>query len=1483
MSLEALRSSALLSRHNAIREAQGAHLTLLHEFLRITNCIANNEHLSSLYNIKFPAPFENQSPEAILSWLRDNSLENSKHLDETTLPTPNILQDAASISVSEPNSPPSVPTAEVQAPSGAANPAGKATVALGPTSSQSMATPAVQHQPEPLRDASQNGDPSPAAAPIVPDGSSLPPPEQLAPPDREEEAQLSSTTERLLDLETPQKPAKVLHLPPEKVQEERLRERHQALRHEQSEQAQRLLQKPTPGQLSTHQEAASSPSSTNGAQSAATPQAPQESPGTSPDTEHPPEILPPKELRPSPEEQRVKDEHDRHLEAQKELARKAALGDVRETPDDQLLWEEREAAARDAEEREARESVNGPEAVASGEQEETQAEALLEPEAGEKMDGIAEAKDHQADAKQDALVDIPSTTPTNQNQGHETPSATAEDPKSAHKRTYSEMVEAVPSTPITVSPQNLVKDPTSASKARPVQDSFVDTSGVSSSPSGKPPQIPPHRRVPSDPYAAFENVDCLKGASEDPDRDYLEPLFKVQAYESQNIRSGLSLSELIRSASKSLSTQDQFTCQHERLDYRVLRRIYQLQNANKWSLRQMQQVKEPPQPVSHLDHMMAEMKWMRKDFRTEKKMKLNLCAFLANECAKFVAAGEDERKSMQVQLKSTKQTSRESGDAIPELDSSDSAPEDDAMPATPTRFEGIPATIVVAPDLSETVLQLRQKGQLGLALRSLPSAKPWNLPTRIKEPPRLMLPVSKFVDGKIRPLPGKAPRKRSRYDYEDDAKLLERESEQKRMCPDRDLTPEEQDIALFHPENKHIRDRLHASSLFRPPSEFQMPSTSFYEFRQGSHWLIEDEQKLRRLAKEYAFNWSLIAEEMTLPSRLKSSFDRRTPWECFEHWVELESLPQEMRKTAYFKTWYQRLEQSAAASERRFQAQVAAMQQASNGATTPTPMRRKTTPSRVDKRKNNRYLWLVDAMRKLARKREAAAYKQAEAQRAAASRKTMTDANQSNPPKLTPQQISQKRHERDLQQQEAFRQRQQALIDTRNRQAQMARAAAAQQHVMMNGMPGQQRPGVGMPQQHPQIQVNGQVPPPSRQPMPMATRNGHLAVPQVGAQGIPQAQMRPGGGMQPPNMQRMTYANGQVQNPQYGSQQQQMPNNGSAVSPGHGGMTAQHQFQSNQAMMNQYNTQAQQPNGAGQVHNAQNANNHQMGGSPNMPPPPAPHHQAGAPQQLSSGHVPAVIAIKNSLRASNPTWTEEQLQAATNARLQSQSQSQSQTQPQPQSQSQTQPQPQPHSQTTPQVRQNAMNAAAGINGGTPAQNNATNLQSYHQNQAAYHNNNNNNNTSNIPNGNAPFTNGDGINNTAQQAVVNGVQGSPQNNYAQLMRQRQMQQMRMHSPNVNGVGGGSPNLSHSSPNMQPASPNMQYANTNGMAQGVQPMNGNLNGQQRPPSRSNSGTPGQLQRIGSSGSVPGVAHTGGMQSPGALGQQGSPRTMQAGMAR
>lgn len=1357
----------------------------------------------------------------------------------------------------------------------------------------------------------------------------------------EEEVDLSAATVQSLDKQASPKSAKVVHLPSEEVQEEQLRQRADDERRKQSdaESSARSSQRLNAPQT----ELASSPSSTVGAYSAATPLPPQDSPETSPDSETAQvDVLPPKDLRLSPEQQREKDEHDRILEAQKEIARSNALGDVAATPDEQLRWEEKEAAARQLEEQSAREDVGGPEPDSKTARTSTEAEQVAEAmEVDPRSQQMREASVPAADEAQpndpatskvqvgqdDAQPDDDTIAVAHRIRSPPEPSVEA----ARHPEAGASMDRATNSSPgsrpermttrvssgamrqksvseilgQSQSPPNeglqsarrelLSPEPVSPLTQRRQSNDHANHATNSSPQFTRPsfPRLSLPMRTTTDTRPSLDRLDALKGASQDPERDYLEPLFRIQAHESANSTTR-TLPDLIKMVPKALSTEDHFTALHERLDFRMLRRIYQLQNANKWSLRQMEKCQEPKQPMTHHDHIVAEMKWMRKDFKAERKMKKSICAWLARRCADFVASGPEERKALRINVKSHQaKPSPTSNDAVPELElAGDSAPEDDLTPSTPRAVSPLPATLVVAPEIASKIEELHKSGKLAKTLEQLPKVGLLSAQSRHQAEPVTL--VSKFVTGKVIPNVSRPARKRSRYDYDDEAEVVESRPDQKRRRHDEHESRADGSIcALFDPENKPVRDRLHSNNVFRPPSEFMMPSTQFYEFRSGSQWIWEDDQKLRKSAKDYSFNWSLIADEMQLSTRYKSSAERRTPWECFERWVELESLPADMRKTVYFKTWFQRLEQSQQAAERRYQQQVAHIQQqaAQSGGPTHVPPRRRTAPTRVEKRRSTRYLWMVEGFRKLAKKREQAAWKQAEstfapcyddipicalantplaAARAAAQRKSQSEPAQVNKMvKMTPQEFSKKRQERDMQIAEAHRQHKIKMFEAQQRQLAMARQAQQQQQQQsqtqppsggQNGLPGQQRPHTS-PAQQAQMQANGQQMPNMNGPtaatqqarpgMPVAPqRNGHLAPPQVNAQGIPQAQMQARTGMmQHPHMMQsqMSQGNSAGRSAHFQGQQYQMTNGGNMPSPGGAGLTNQQQLQQNSALLQAFHQQNQQHTGGGSNMNLnQSGIGQQMSNSPSMPPPPTPQ---GAPQQLSSGHVPQIIAIQNQLRVQNPGVSEEQLKVMATTQMKAQSQNS-------------------------QARQNAMNAAAGI----PNQSSPTGMQQqYGQNQTAYVGN--RQATSGM---NGTYMNGDGSSQHASMSTVGATIGSPsqQQAYAQKMWQRQqmqLQQMQMQSPNSSHAQlNGSPSLAQASPTMAPASPSMQYPNMN-QANGMgTPMAATNN--QRPSSRSN--TP-QMQRLGSSGS--GVAAMGnGMQSPGAQ-LQGSPRNMQASMAR
>lgn len=277
---------------------------------------------------------------------------------------------------------------------------------------------------------------------------------------------------------------------------------------------------------------------------------------------------------------------------------------------------------------------------------------------------------------------------------------------------------------------------------------------------------------------------------------------------------------------------------------------------------------------------------------------------------------------------------------------------------------------------------------------------------------RPALPLSKYVEGRMNLLSEGPPRKRSRFHYENEDSDDEKDGDfvADQFVHHVQLPPGTDEVALFNPETKHIRDRLHAGHQFRPPSEHPMPTQSFYECRSSSQWTMVEDDELRGLVREYSYNWSLISNMLSTKSLFISGAERRTPWECFERWINLEGLPSDMQKTQYFKAYNTRIE--AAQRVIAQQNQLAAQQASASGGAVAPIRRRPSTPLRVERRRNQKHLTLIDAMRKLAKKRETTLQKQQHNATQNAAIKKTTDAASRGPIK-TPRDYSLLRWERD--------------------------------------------------------------------------------------------------------------------------------------------------------------------------------------------------------------------------------------------------------------------------------------------------------------------------------------------------------------------------------------------------------------------------------------------------------------------------------------
>lgn len=811
----------------------------------------------------------------------------------------------------------------------------------------------------------------------------------------------------------------------------------------------------------------------------------------------------------------------------------------------------------------------------------------------------------------------------------------------------------------------------------------------------------PQKVSPDDGHLALERLDNREIQKTGPkERDYLYTLFENKAH---SMSRQTSMTYLIQNAHKTLSTTDHLVEYELSAECRILKRLYQLQEKQRWALRQYKRADEAPRPTSHWDYFLDHMKWMRTDFREERKWKLAAARSLAESCAEWVASSPEERSRLQVKVRPPKFLNKPEKPEEPEDVDMEDLPgptasshptpelmpsnEDDSISDDIADLRDLPMTIAPAalfslgssefnfpvdhtPALDKLLNELPLYGPSALGFDFVKSNLAERLDAKWKTD---IVPLSRWATEKLPAKEYRPPIKRSRYEYE-----LEM-SPKKKSLP---LPAEDTNVALFMQENKPIRDRIHPGHSFRPPSEHPMPTQAFFETRSSSQWTHAEDDELRKLVKDYSYNWSLISSCLTPRGSYTSGADRRTPWECFERWIGLEGLPADMSKTAYFKTYSGRIE----AAGRHVAAQIEEAQRRA-GANVQIPVRKRTTqPVRVERKRTQRHLAMLDAMRKLAKKREAALQKQQHQADLAAMRK-VNDANVPKPSYKTPAEFSQLKQEREAklaERQEIYRQQ---LIAHQRATAQQQRNQSSQLNSMPNGMP----PGApnmrgppsaaGMP-----AMPNGALQVPNghpRHPMIAMQQNMQLAPGMVGPKLTPQmqaqmqAQMAARGAATSPQQMRMLQEASRVQQEQLMRQAQQAQN-GAHSSPN--------------------NTHAALAAGKG-INNA--AYMAAMGGANGVGSPANMSHASASPrpatassgQALSSGHIPVLTQIANKIREHHPNLSDDDIN-----RLASQQITQYQQQATAAAAGQSQKRQQPHNQA-------ALNAAIGaVNAGNQASN-----------------------------------------------------------------------------------------------------------------------------------------------------------------------------------
>lgn len=448
-------------------------------------------------------------------------------------------------------------------------------------------------------------------------------------------------------------------------------------------------------------------------------------------------------------------------------------------------------------------------------------------------------------------------------------------------------------------------------------------------------------------------------------KDYMYILFLRQALE--NLFNKTDLLHTLSSSAKTLTTGDWQACLSERQDCAVVRRIYEWQQNGRWVLRQMKPLPEPAVPQTHQNTLMNEMRWLHTDFREERKAKLSVASQLAEWCQDWILSSTERRAALQ--LKTTRVLVSPLNMVQSPMDLSSGNVED------PDNDSPITASDINLP--STSAMQSTEPVSLFDPSKLLPNFGNRDLTTNdalVSHIPSCSLRLSDETHisswGEVvqpdflQPAVDQARRQDMGTSAESSGRRAEVEAS---------LPPEDNTSALFQPESELMKKRLNAPSMFKLPMS-QMPSQSFYELRKASQWTAEDDHNLRTYVRDFPSNWELISDRMQANSRslFTPNTQRRAPWECYERLLQLESQASEAGNRPFIGPAGQ-FQRGLEKIKMRYDAQQQMQQHAQNAGQPAMPQwARFPSPIRVEKKVNRKFVGMIEAARKLARKREQA-------------------------------------------------------------------------------------------------------------------------------------------------------------------------------------------------------------------------------------------------------------------------------------------------------------------------------------------------------------------------------------------------------------------------------------------------------------------------------------------------------------------------------
>ncbi|KAG7784690.1 hypothetical protein KL910_004943 [Ogataea haglerorum] len=524
----------------------------------------------------------------------------------------------------------------------------------------------------------------------------------------------------------------------------------------------------------------------------------------------------------------------------------------------------------------------------------------------------------------------------------------------------------------------------------------------------------------------------------------------------------LQLPKLLLRAHKSLTTDSYETALVEGKISVLYSRMEELKRKHSWSLRQPKKFLDPflaTGKKTHWDYLLSEMKWLATDFKQERRFKMVQCYYIAQAVkeywkygkvccvrrkqARLLSDKEIEERNLSKELaplngSETTEVSEKVEEEPVELAQNT---ENKADNAANTQIE----SVTVKPESEENAKTQESEINVEMTkevivhgsiesvsntetlLEEQPTVDPSHLlsfndtayPSKeyeeVKRHQEEIQPFKMYADFDlfnktettvIESLSSYVPFRQTEKDH-----LIERYEygHISSMLPPADEEPDWEKIVLKKKKETEKHSVPYQKGLFSPAyRRFNIlkppapPSIKNLELRIPTIWLPQDDKYLIRYVTDFSFNWNIISAHLSAkPTRsYTSNIERRTPWQCFERYIQLNDKFQFSDMRGLYpmaaKEWLEAAHKVQISTKRRISPLGVGIESIQRG--------------------HRRLRWgsMFDAMRKLMKKRENV---QKPPQQP---RKNNSEEKRTDTP--TPEQLSKLKFERDRAIQEAYAQ-----------------------------------------------------------------------------------------------------------------------------------------------------------------------------------------------------------------------------------------------------------------------------------------------------------------------------------------------------------------------------------------------------------------------------------------------------------------------------